>query len=90
MTPSLDGWPTKTKEVPSPHDVRLNPLDMNSVFKCLGVKEDNLLLLKYTTNLVLKNIFCQMQHNQKVILVRLSLTSEAWGNFGCFGMLFFF
>ena len=23
MTPSLEGWPTKAKEAPSPHEVRL-------------------------------------------------------------------
>ena len=26
-SPSLEGWSTKTKEVPSPHEVRLAPLD---------------------------------------------------------------
>ena len=29
MTPSLEGWPTKAKEEPSPHEVRLTPLDTN-------------------------------------------------------------
>ena len=32
MTPSLEGWPTKAKEAPSPHEVRLTPLDTNPVF----------------------------------------------------------
>ena len=27
MTPSLVGWPTKAKEAPSPHEVRLTLLD---------------------------------------------------------------
>ena len=36
MIPSLEGWPTKTKEVPSPHEVRLAPLDTNPVFQSLG------------------------------------------------------
>ena len=36
MTPSLDGWPTKAKEVLSPHEVRLVPLDTNAVFQRLG------------------------------------------------------
>ena len=40
MTPSLEGWPTKAKEAPSPHEVRLAPLDTNPVFQCL----DNQLL----------------------------------------------
>ena len=30
MTPSLEGLPTKAKEVPSPHEVRLAPLDTKS------------------------------------------------------------
>ena len=34
VTPSLDRGPTKTKEVPSPHEVRLTPLDKNPVLQC--------------------------------------------------------
>ena len=33
MTPSLEGWPTKAKEAPSPHEVRLAPLGTNPVFQ---------------------------------------------------------
>ena len=36
MIPSLEGWPTKTKEAPSPHEVTLTPLDINPVFQYLG------------------------------------------------------
>ena len=36
MTPSLEGWPTKAKEAPSPHEVRLVPLYTNPVFQSLG------------------------------------------------------
>ena len=36
MTPSLEGLPTKAKEAPSPHEVRLALLDTNSVFQSLG------------------------------------------------------
>ena len=36
---SLEGWPTKAKEAPSPHEVRLTPLDTNAVFQYLGVNE---------------------------------------------------
>ena len=32
VTPSLEGWPTKAKEAPSLHEVRLTPLDINPVF----------------------------------------------------------
>ena len=38
MTPSLEGLPTKAKEAPSPHEVRLGPLDTNPVFQSLGGK----------------------------------------------------
>ena len=36
MTPSLEGWPTKAKEPPSPHEVKLALLNSNPVFQCLG------------------------------------------------------
>ena len=38
MTPSLEGSPTKAKEAPSLHEVRLAPLDTNPVFQCFGEK----------------------------------------------------
>ena len=38
MIPSLEGWPTKAKDVPSPHEVRMAPLDTNPVFQGLGDK----------------------------------------------------
>ena len=31
MTPPLEGLPTKAKEAPSPHEVKLAPLDTNPV-----------------------------------------------------------
>ena len=36
--PLLEGWPTKAKEAPSPHEVILRPLDTNPVFQCLEEK----------------------------------------------------
>ena len=36
MTPSLEGWPIKAKEAPSPDEVRLAPLNTNPVFQSLG------------------------------------------------------
>ena len=36
VTPSLEGWPTKAKEAPSPHEVRLTMLDNKPVFQRLG------------------------------------------------------
>ena len=38
MTPLLEGRLTKAKEAPSPHKVRLAPLDTNPVFQSLGGK----------------------------------------------------
>ena len=38
VIPSLEGLPTKAKEAPSPHRVRLTPLDTNPVFHSLGDK----------------------------------------------------
>ena len=35
-TPSLEGLPAKSKEDPSPHEMRLSPLDINPVFPGLG------------------------------------------------------
>ena len=65
MTKSLEGSPTKAKEVPSPHDIRLGPLDTNPVFHCLVIKtntEDSVDvgLFHSFTQLVL---FIQIQSN---------------------------
>ena len=38
MTQSLEGWPTKAKEAPSPHEIRLALLDTNPVFQSIGEK----------------------------------------------------
>ena len=49
LTPSLEGLPTKAEEAPSPHDVRLAPLDTNQlnhfhIFFSLEVNCENKLL----------------------------------------------
>ena len=36
MIPSLKGWPTKAKEAPYPHEVRMSSMDTNPVFQNLG------------------------------------------------------
>ena len=58
VTPSLEGWPTKAKEAPSPHDVRLAPLDTNPVFQnfggCSFIFETMLLVLLLLEKLLLK------------------------------------
>ena len=38
MARSPEGWPTKAKQAPSPHEVRLAPLDTDPVFQCPGDK----------------------------------------------------
>ena len=38
VIPSLEGLPTKAKEAPSPHEVRLDPLDTNQYFIVSGIK----------------------------------------------------
>ena len=38
VTPSLEGRSTKGKDAPSPHEVRLAPLDTNPAFHSLGDK----------------------------------------------------
>ena len=35
VIPWLEGWPTKDREAPSPHEVRLTQLDTKPVFRCL-------------------------------------------------------
>ena len=41
MTPSLQQLPIKAKEAPSPHEVRLAPLDTNPVFQCLRERSNH-------------------------------------------------
>ena len=41
MIPSLEGFSTKAKEAPSPHEVRLAPLDTSPVFHSLGENISN-------------------------------------------------
>ena len=62
VIPSLEGWPTKAKGAPPPHEVRMSPLDTNPVFQSLGGKYFTCQMkneLKYFTclkvNMLLKN-----------------------------------
>ena len=50
MTPSLEGPPTKAKEAPSPHEVRLVLLDTNPVFQCLSENVTYIFKLIYILN----------------------------------------
>ena len=40
MIQSLEGWPTKANEAPSPHEVRPAPLDTNPVLQNLGEEHE--------------------------------------------------
>ena len=61
MTPSLEGLPTKTKEAPSPHEVRLTPLDTKPVFQCLNHNIENRL----------KDMaFCHLLENLEIYMVQ--------------------
>ena len=55
MAQSLEGWPTKAKESPSPHEVRLAQLDTNPVFLC-----GKLLMAFRTICLVTQNIYLNL------------------------------
>ena len=59
MTPSLEGWPTKAKEAPSPHEIRLTLLDTNPVFQSLGET-------KLCSNIALFHVssICILKHTQ--------------------------
>ena len=58
MTPSLEGSPTKAKEAPSPHEVRLAPLDTNPVFQSLGEKDSRRFIGYFVT--LLQEILLEM------------------------------
>ena len=58
MIPSLEGWPTKTKEAPSFHEVRLTWLDTNPVSLCLGEKKDRKVAKKKLQKLQGKSMTC--------------------------------
>ena len=59
MILSLEGWSTKAKEAPSPHEVRMSPLDTNLVFQSLGGK--------FITKVYNKSFYMKRCFNQKII-----------------------
>ena len=79
MIPSLEGWPTKAKEAPSPHQVRLTPLDNDPVLLCLGDNfgEDSLILLpkshnnssENSTNFFFTRTTCEVAINTILVVV---------------------
>ena len=46
---SLEGWPTKAKETPSSHEVRLTLVDTNPVFQSLRSLKSNLNMRTFVT-----------------------------------------
>ena len=46
---SLEGWPIKAKETPSPHEVRLTLVDTNPVFQSLRSLKSNLNMRTFVT-----------------------------------------
>ena len=71
MTPSLEGWPTKAKEAPSPHEVRQTPLDTNPVFQCVG----DIILLRSTGNCLLVLVVKQAMLNLASKVVQKAIAS---------------
>ena len=59
MTPALEGLPTKAKEEPSPHEVRLTPLDTNPIFQSLGIN------LLYISKFIFANKAKNLQINKQ-------------------------
>ena len=61
MTPQ-EGLPTKAKEAPSPHEVRIALLDTNPVFQCLGELE-----FKISKTLRYQKSYLQLSYNSKEV-----------------------
>ena len=69
MTSSLEGFPTKAKEAPSPNEVRLALLDTNTVFQCLGEFFNLNLIFGY--KLVILNYFFFVHSEIKLMYLKL-------------------
>ena len=69
MTSSPEGLPTKAKEAPCPHEIRLSPLDTNPVFPCLREVKDleeafkDLYIQTNLCNKFLKKLYKTMNFN---------------------------
>ena len=78
MTPSLEGWPTKAKEAPSPHEVRPALLDTNRVFQRLKrlypTESVKYLGVKIDTNLT-------WQHHVDDLSIKLNRGNTLFSNF---------
>ena len=83
MTPSLEGWPTKAKEAPSPHEVRMSPLDTNPVFQSLGGKS----ALLHHRGLMLKFTEMSMLVSRKIFSAFYPTLHESFSNSHVFALL---
>ena len=72
MTPSLEGQPTKAKVAPSPHEVRLVPLDTNPVFQRLEGGGKLLKTLHSQDRLVFVMTFWSCKENGLIRKIRLT------------------
>ena len=77
MIPPLEGWPTKAKEAPSPHGVRLAPLDTNPLFQNLGGKYFSVRYFSWSC-LIIKIASVVPQLRQKLSYISLILTISIW------------
>ena len=54
MTPSREGWPTKAKEAPSAHELRLTPLDTNPGNQHYILQPNNIIQINKFKKTILK------------------------------------
>ena len=54
MTPSLEGWPAKAKEGPSPHEVRLGPTGHQPII--LMPRGNNVPLMSNLSSILMNNL----------------------------------
>ena len=76
MTPSLEGWPTKTKEAPSPHEVRLTPLDTNPVFFVsgkIGIQLGEILSKMLAANLIANHLDWKSPAASELMILQLKV-----------------
>ena len=77
MTLSLEGLPTKAKEAPSPHEVRLAPLDTNPKFHSLRIVQAYILLIGQSLKIV--GMFCYLSGTIGASRVKLMMLKQGPG-----------
>ena len=80
VIPLLEGWPTKAKEAPSPHEVRLAPLDTNPVFQSL-VKCVLDSKLVYDKKIIFYYLLSENLVNLGIIIVLSTVILQCWRAF---------